>query len=162
MADPFLNPFWRDVWAVVGGAGVLATLIGLWLTWRQLRKTQTAASAAADAALQSRQAYDRLLLALAHRATSEAKLTVVQRNWVAASLKATDLADLLSQLSEQDEELLGLSAAMREAGHVFARIEQGTISFHGLRKKWPNDLAAVEARLTRDLRTPNSPLSPKP
>ncbi len=162
MIKPFLNPFWRDVWAVVGVAGVAATLIGLWLTWRQLRKTQTAASAAAEAALRSRDAYDRLLLALAHRATSEAKLLVIQEMWLAASIKAADLADLLSQLSVQDEEIVRLSSHMRKAGHSFARIEQGTLTYHGLKVSWPRDLSAVEAVLTRGLRTPATPPTETP
>ena len=159
--DAFLNRFWRDLWTVVGVAGVAATLAGLCLTWRQLRKTQTAAQAAADAARRSRDAYDRLLLALAHRATSEVKLLVTQEKWLAASLKAADLADLLAQLSAQDEEVARLSFAMREAGHHFARIEQGTITFHGLRTTWPRDLGAVEVLLTAGLRTP-PPLSDSP
>ena len=153
----FLNAFWRDFWAVVGVVGVAATLVGLWLTWRQLRTTQTAAAAAAAEARRSREAYDRLLLALAHRATSEAKLLVTQEKWLAASLKAADLADLLAQLSIQNEEVARLSFAMREAGHHFARIEQGTITFHGLRTTWPRDLGAVEVLLTAGLRTPPPP-----
>ena len=148
----FLNAFWRDLWTVVGVAGVAATLVGLWLTWRQLRTTQSAAAAAAAEARRSREAYDRLLLALAHRATSEAKLLVTQEKWLAASLKAADLADLLAQLSAQDAEVAKLSASMRDAGHSFARIEQGTMKFHSLRRKWPTDLAAVEACLTHSLR----------
>ena len=152
-AAEFLNPFWRDVWTVFGTVGVAATLVGLCLTWVQLRKTQTSTRAAADAARRSRDAYDRLMLALAHRATSEAKLLVTQEQWLAASLKAADLADLLSQLSEQDEELRRLSGRMRGMSHSFARIAQRTLTFQGLRTKWPEDLAAVETRLTQTLNT---------
>ena len=154
----FLNPFWRDVWTVFGAVGVAATLFALALTWRQLRKTQTSAQAAADAARRSREAYDRLMLSLAHRAASEAKLLVATEQWLAASLKAADLADLLSQLSEQDDELRELSANMRDSSHSLARVAQGTIKFRGFQTVWPKHLAAVEAPAHRGTPT----LQPSP
>ena len=157
----FLTEFGRDAVAVAGLAGaavgllgVAATLIGLWLTWKQLKKTATASAAAATAAAESRDAYERLIRTLSLRAAANLRNLVRSEEWWAASLTASDIAELLVQLSDPDGSTRNLADGMRAAAETFSRIAdpKDRLTFNrDLRKEWPRRLAAVEKRISAGL-----------
>src|SRR5437870_63369 len=94
----------RDIVNVVGFG---LTFVGLFVAWRQLRKTQSAASAAETAAKraveENRFAYLKFAAALAHRNLHEAKIHVDNKTWVKAALRTNDLAEQLAQLEALDK-----------------------------------------------------------
>ena len=171
-ASRFLSEFGRDAVAVAGlvGAwiglvGVAATLYGLWLTWAQLKRTASAADAAAGAATRSRLAYERLIRSLGLQSTANVRHLVRQEEWWAASLKASDVADLLAQLADPDGETAAVAETMRTAAEAFSRIadQKDRLTFNrDLRKEWPRRLAAVERQFSAGLILPPPEHRPDP
>ena len=166
-AAGFLDAYWRDVWTVVGVAGVGLTLLGLvaglvslWLAWRQVRGVVTAAEAAADAARRSRAAHDRLILSLAHRAEATAKVLVSAGRFEAAGLKCVDLADFLALTADPTPERREIETELRRTAEAFRRIAAEEIKYSRVvQAKWSRLCVRLGAELPAAL---NPPVPPPP
>jgi hypothetical protein len=102
--EAILHESWRDVCAT---AGFTLTFVGFAITLVQLRKTQSAAKAAEVAATktleESRFAFYKFAVALAHRYVHEAKIHVDNEAWERAAIRLSDLTDQMNQLVSLEE-----------------------------------------------------------
>ena len=101
--EAVLYESWRDV---VATGGLAVTIIGFGVTIWQLLKTKSAAKAAELAAKkamqESRFAYQKFTVALAHRFVHEVKIHVDYEAWEKAAIRLSDLTDQVNQLTSLD------------------------------------------------------------
>ncbi|MDX1968964.1 MAG: hypothetical protein SFV23_17445 [Planctomycetaceae bacterium] len=109
LADSVLHPWMVDFATVFGVVGTIATLIGLALTWVQVRGAKKAAEAARDAALataeRARHEYVRFVISTCHRFVSEIKIYVQAEKYEAAAFRSADIAGQLILLRVANPEL---------------------------------------------------------
>src|SRR5579871_4271925 len=102
--EAILDESWRDVLSI---AGLIVTVVGFLVTIWQLWKTRSAALAAelaAERALEeSRFAYHKFAIALAHRYLQEAKIHADNKAWEKAGIRLSDLTSQLHHLLAMDE-----------------------------------------------------------
>lgn len=100
----FLPAWLIDTATVFGVGGTVATLYGLYLTWRQVLLTKQAAEAARDAAVESerrmRRQYLVYLVSDSHRSLSEIVIHVDHEDWRSAALRMSDLAEKMGVLGQ--------------------------------------------------------------
>jgi hypothetical protein len=113
---------WRDVINLVGFS---ITIASLWLAFRQIRKTTTAAEAARDAAermlRQNREQYRRYVASNLRRYLAELRMLVDREVWDRAASRFDDLAEQLSQLGAASRESdLAASAEATTAARQWA------------------------------------------
>jgi hypothetical protein len=146
-ADGFLHDGWRDVIAVVGVVGVIATVVALiigvvayWVTLEQMRRTTSAAQAAADAAEkvkdELRESYARYLVADSSSIIREVRLYVSHEKWEMVAVRLRDLAHLVAQMSKSKGGWGGVADTLRALGMSFERVGKGEIKFKTIRGKW--------------------------
>lgn len=127
-SSPVMNDFWRDVVSI--GSAVV-TVIGLIYAIRQIWKTQSAAEAARESAdrafAESRSQFQRYALTNALRFVAEVKLHVGSRAWELASIRTSDLAEQVSQLSETEPEWEPIAQDLRKWETEFGRLASGTL-----------------------------------
>lgn len=144
--DGFLSDFGRDLLGVIGFAGVLLTGVGLWLTWIQLRRTASAATAAVEALKESRQRYNRYVVAQASRLLSESKVHTKQLRWSLASARLSDIADLLLQVGSDGSDWSHFAERLQEMERAFDKLEDGK-SISPMSGKWNSLLRDLRAKL---------------
>lgn len=140
-----------------GAIGTVATLIGLWLTYRQSKEAQSAAQAARAAAekaeLECRRQSTAFFAASAHRILREAKMHVQHLNWEAAVMRVGDLADQLAQLENAlgvDAHQATLVSDARGWESTFSRIASGEIKFtRASQIKWRKSSDEIAAKIDR-------------
>ena len=102
----YLNGFLRDTLTILGGVGLPLTALGVWLAYRQLCKTASAAEAASTAAVsalnENRRQYNHHAIAQSHRLLTEASIYVTYRAWKQAGMRVNDLTQLLLHVTDHD------------------------------------------------------------
>lgn len=140
-SEEFLDGFWRDSIAVFGSAGVLLTAIGLFLGWRQLKKTATSAEAALEASKKSIERHNKFLAQISHRLITDSKTHARNDSFGIAAEKLNELADLLLQIENPKINWSPFVERVSGMEESFHRIDKGKITFSdSLRGKW-NKLA---------------------
>lgn len=129
----FLSPFGQDIIAVSGVAGFVLTAIGVFLAWRQMRMTTSAAQAATEAAVaaldESRAQYNRYVISQASRILTEVGVYVKISAWDKAGLRVSDLAELLLQVAGDDSVWSELASRLQRMEKIFDRVEKGNAQF---------------------------------
>ena len=151
-SQSFLNPFWTDLLAALGVAGVLLTLVGLAVAWAQLRRTAKAAVAARDAARaaesQARESVAGFVLGDLRRLLQEAKIYAGSGEWALAAVRLDDVASAAAQLRHATDagEWVESGRRLRDSAGTFRRLAAGQIEVTAhARNKWE--------RLARDVVT---------
>lgn len=147
----------HDLIAIVSVFGFALTVIGVWLTWYQMRKatsaTQAASNAAVAALAESRGQYNRFLITQLHRLLSEARIYVDCKNWDAAAIRLGDIVELLLHVANT-EPLWSESARNFQAMQLtFQRISQQELNFtKALASKWNRLDRSMRETITCNLR----------
>lgn len=152
-----LSDFGSDALAIFGAVGTAATLVGLFLTYRQSRDAATAAEAAERAAKEALEAdksqFKRYMVSNAHRYINEAKIFVQKADWHMAAVRMSDLADHAAQVSStltQDTGWDGMATELREWEAAFRRISASEISYsRNLQKKWHEFVSRTSESIDR-------------
>lgn len=145
-----LDPWWNDALAisgfVIGLVGTLLGAVGLWYTYHQVRKVETAATAANAATekahRESEELYSRFIGAYASRLLVDLQRAVLGENWAAADSRAQELADLLAALPDAADPGGGDVSKLRGFGLKFAAGGKG----YG-KAKWDEFAQRLHARL---------------
>jgi hypothetical protein len=157
MDQPLLSEFWRDIISLVG---FILTVVGLVYAILQIRKTKSAAVAAAVAAkkalIESEQAFQRFAAAIAHRYVNEAKNHVSAKAWMLACLRLGDLADQVGQLAARDNEWRELTDQIREWERITSRHAQNDLTKFAARK-WTDFLVQLQRKIDRSFGLLSSP-----
>lgn len=143
----FLPNFLRDVLAVVGVIGVVATLIALGLAWHQVQQATlqskhatSVAKAATDAAVaalsESRKKYNRHIISRANKMVSQASVYVNESNWTCASLRLNDIHDNLTEIAVDDTEWQSLASRLQKMETAFSNLPAGSDCSKPTKSKW--------------------------
>lgn len=147
---PILDESWRDI-VTLGGFGL--TILGLMVTFVQLRKTQSAAKAARVAAeralVESRSAYQKFTVALAHRFVHECKIHVENSAWEKAAIRLSDLTDQMNQLVSLDASWSEFAGELHGWSVTCNRLRLGELKRFPESQKWLELCSRVEAKLAR-------------
>jgi len=139
--ESYLTDFAQNTLAIVGAGGVALTAIGVWLAWRQMRRTASAAKAASDAAVaaltESRSQYNRYVITQSSRLLTEARVYIKNESWDAAAMRLSDLADLLLRIAGDAQVWFELAGRLQAMEKSFDRIHQNESTYSGsLKGKW--------------------------
>lgn len=153
---PFLDDFWRDILAVLGGLGVVFTAIGVWLAWRQMRQTTSAAKAASEAAInalnESRSQYNRFVITQISRHLAEARTHLKSDGYGVAAMRLSDIADLMLQIAGGDESWSEMAQRLQAMEQSFDRVHRSEVPFsRSLRGKWQKLDREVNAKIANSL-----------
>jgi len=142
----FLTGFWRDLFTVFSVVGFLLTAIGVWLALKQMRRTTTAAEAAIVALNESKERYNRYVIAQSFRLLTETRVYVKNERWDTAAMRLGDVAELLIQVAETDPIWADFANRLHSIEKSFEKLERKESSISdSLRGKWH--------KLERELRT---------
>jgi hypothetical protein len=140
---PILAEFWRDV---VSLGSAIITIASLIYAIRQIRRAESAATAARSAAVEtlenSRRSFQRFAPANAIRFSTEANAYVEGQMWDRAALRVGDLADQAAQLAEREQDWKVVIEELRGWEVTLKRIARGKAKF--LPPKWDKTLRSVQ------------------
>ena len=153
----FLPSFLIDVFTLFGVLGTAATLIGLWLTYEQLKRTTKVAEAARDAALlaevKDRQQFAGFVVGSCHRLVNEAKIFVDASRWELAAIRVADLADSFVQLGRSADVSISSCedsiAQLREWESTFRKQSPGKSLNPNSAKKWTAFLVLIQSQIDK-------------
>jgi hypothetical protein len=148
--EAILNESWRDVVSI---GSLLVTIVGFGVTIWQLMKTQSAAKAAERAAKrtleESRFAFHKFAVALAHRYVHEAKIHVDNEAWEKAAIRLSDLTDQVNQLVSLDESWATLATELHTWSVTCNRLKGNELRRFPQKDKWLELCSRIEAKLNQ-------------
>ncbi len=148
--EAILNESWRDM-VTLCGFGL--TMLGFVVTLIQLRKTQSAARAAEVAAKraleESRFAFHKFTVALAHRFVHEAKIHADNEAWEKAAIRLSDLTDQVNQLAPLGEKWVAIAVELHTWSVTCNRLASKEINKFPKKKKWLDLCSRLEATLNQ-------------
>ena len=156
LPDPLLTDLLRDWIAIVSAVatliGFLLTVLSLFYAIGQIRRTQTAARAAEEAARQvlseSRSRFADYSFANLMRYVDQAEDFVSRRDWALATLRVNDLALQAAQLGDTDREWQEIAAELIQSASTFRRIANGELKdTPQQRKRWSDFLLKLKAKV---------------
>ena len=158
--ESFLGNQTRDWIAIAGLAGFFLTLIALAVGIYQLRKTTSANRAATEAAVQalheSKERYERYIVAQVQKFFAETRQFVSKEAWELAALRADDVAELVTQFATADSEWDELAGNLRQFATQFRRIRASEIQPKTIQFKWRR----FESVLSRKVSLHHGPFQP--
>lgn len=153
MDEGLLSNTTRDVLAVFGALGTVATLTALAIAIWQIVKTKAIAIAAREAATSAtdanRRQFSRYVVSNANRLLQLAKIYVDAQEWRSAALRVSDLAEQVDQIAQVATLEIGswtdLAGDLRGWEDVFRALVAGKKAF--ARNKWNSDLRRISGML---------------
>lgn len=154
-APGFLSDHQRDAISLFGALGTIATLVGLYIAYIQLKRVRNAAEraqqAANEAAENSRRQFSRYTISNAHRFMHEATIYVDASAWKLAAIRLDDLADQAAQvaqaLGQTDPEWEESVNDLRSWSAAFRRIDSGKKFAPSQRNKWDEFAPTMQKRI---------------
>lgn len=141
---------------VTGYLGTMATLVGVWLSFVQIRRTKSATEAtraAVDSTLrQVSSDFGRYATATAKRHLSDAKQSVDNGDWRRAALRCSDLAEQVTFLSKGVDPWLEFAKNLRQWEMSFGKVRAGEHLMLGQAKRWERLAMDIERLLDRTQR----------
>jgi len=143
--ESYLQGGWRDTLTIIGA---LAILLAAWQLWR----TVSASRAAIKSLDQSRQQYNKYVIAQASRLLSDATFCARKRDWSLAALRLGDLGDLLLQIAHDDESWGTLAVRLHKMESTFSRLAaQEVHNTPSLEGKWLALQRAVRKKIAEQV-----------